>query len=246
MDPNSRLIVAIDVPDESSAKMLVSTLGDDVRFYKIGLEAFAAGWAHSVIEYAIRRNKQVMVDLKLYDIPETVARATKAVVGLGATFLTVHARPQTMTAACEAAVGSQLTILCVTVLTSLSVEDLEAEHSTTTDPGGLAIKRVMSCLPMGCFGYVASPLELAALRTVEAINNLPRFTLVVPGVRPGVATDDHKRCATPGEAIRAGADHIVVGRPIRDAASPRHAAVSIQTEIFGTLATMAPAGTVSL
>jgi orotidine-5'-phosphate decarboxylase len=227
MDPRDRLIVALDVPSVDAAETMVTRLGDAVTFYKIGYQlAFAGG-----LDYApklIQSGKRVFLDLKLHDIANTVAAGVKSVARLRASFVTVHAFPQVMQAAVEAR-ESGLRILAVTVLTSLNDADLaEAGYATTV--AALAARRAAQARAVGVDGLVCSPEEVANLRRIVG----DRLTLVTPGIRPaGAEVGDQKRVATPAAAIAAGADYLVVGRPIIAASDPKAAAEAIVAEIVG-------------
>src|SRR6187401_3312223 len=221
-----RLIVALDLPTLREAEAMVERLGDSVFFYKIGYQlAFASGLAF--VDELIRGGKQVFLDMKLHDIENTVGKGVESVARTGVTFLTVHAYPQTMKAAVAARAGSQLKILAVTVLTSYDDIDL-AEAGYSSDVDALVARRAQQAHDMGIDGLVCSPEEASPLRL--AVGNDMLF--VTPGVRPeGSAHGDQKRVATPGQAIRAGADYLVVGRPITGAADPKRAAKAIVDEI---------------
>lgn len=225
-NPRDRLIVALDVPDVDAAKALVGTLGDTVNFYKVGMQlAYAGGldFARALAD----DGKQVFIDLKLLDIANTVKHGLESLAGLGATFATVHAYPQTMRAAVEARGDSGLKILGVTALTSLDEKDLvEAGYSRT--PEDLVEFRVRAALDCGIDGVVASPLEARRIREIAG----PNLTIVTPGIRPmGADVGDQKRITTPGDAISAGADYLVVGRPVIAASDPAAAANAIVDEI---------------
>jgi orotidine-5'-phosphate decarboxylase len=226
MDARDRLIVALDVPSVAAAQAMVERLGDAVSFYKIGYQlAFAGGLP--LAETLIRANKQVFVDLKLHDIGNTVAKGVESVAKLGATFLTVHAYPQTMHAAVDARAGSKLRILAVTVLTTYDDADLAAAGYDFTVPE-LVAERAAQARDIGIDGLVCSAEEAVSVRGVVGV----RMALVTPGIRPaGAAADDQKRVMTPARAIAAGADYLVVGRPILEAADPKSAAQSIVAEI---------------
>lgn len=222
-----RLIFALDVPDIGEAKRLVTRLADSVVFYKIGLELATSPHYFELLRWLIDQNKKVFADLKLYDIPATVAAAVRQLSRSGASFLTVHGDRAIMEAAAGAK-GDRLRILVVTVLTSIAPRDL-AEMGIGLGLGELALLRAKQAVAAGCDGVIASGLEAAALR-----HALGREALIVtPGIRPadGARNDDQRRVVTPTLAFRAGADHIVVGRPIRDAADPYRAAAAIQDEI---------------
>jgi len=227
MDPRERLIVALDVPSLDAAQAMVARLGSAVSFYKIGYQlAFAGG-----LDYAselTQSGKRVFLDLKLHDIGNTVAAGVKSVAGLGASFLTVHAYPQVMQAA-VAAREHNLRILAVTVLTSLNDADLKEAGDATT-VAELAARRAAQARDLGVDGLVCSPKEVANLRRIGGAG----LILVTPGIRPaGSDTGDQKRVATPAAAIAAGADYLVVGRPIIAAPDPKAAAAAIVAEIAG-------------
>lgn len=228
--PRDRLIVALDVPSVTAAEAMIDRLGDSVTFYKIGYQlGYAGGLA--LAKQLAGRGKKVFLDLKLHDIGNTVARGVESVAGLGATFLTVHAYPQTMKAAVEARAGSPLKILAVTVLTSYDDADLHAA-GYRLNVSELVEARARQAQALGVDGLVSSPEEAAALRKVVG----DQLNLVTPGIRPaGSATGDQKRIMTPARAIAAGADYLVVGRPVMDAADPKAAAEAIHTEIAQAL-----------
>ena len=226
LDPRERLIVALDVPSVAEAEALVVRLGDTVSFYKIGYQlAFAGG-----IDFASAlagAGKHIFLDLKLHDIGNTVARGVESVARLGATFLTVHAYPQTMKAAVEARAGSGLKILAVTVLTSYDDGDLHAA-GYRLGVSDLVEARAQQAQVLGVDGLVCSPEEAASLRKIVG----HQISLVTPGIRPaGSATGDQKRIMTPARAIAAGADYLVVGRPVMEAPDPKAAANAIVAEI---------------
>jgi orotidine-5'-phosphate decarboxylase len=226
MTPRERLIVALDAPTGEAARTLVERLGDSVSFYKIGMELIYGGEGLALAEALIGEGKQVFIDLKLHDIPNTVERATAQIARLGATFLTVHAYPQTMRAAQAGAVGSGLKLLAVTVLTSSDDSDL-TEAGYAFGARELVSRRAGQAEAIGLAGIVASPAEAATLRAEGR-----RLTLVCPGIRPaGGDAGDQKRVATPARAIADGADYLVVGRPITAAADPRAAAEAIVAEM---------------
>jgi orotidine-5'-phosphate decarboxylase len=227
-----RLIVALDVPDIPAARALVGQLGDSVVFYKIGLELFMSGGFFEFLDWLRGRGNKVFVDLKFFDIPETVARAVKSLAERGADFCTVHGNQAIMEAAARAKSGG-LRVLAVTALTSLDRGDLD-DLGFQCDVGALVLSRARRALAAGCDGVVSSGLEVATLK--KEIGG--KLVCVTPGIRPvdNTAESDQKRVMTPAAAIRAGADYIVVGRPIRDARDPRAAAEAIQHEIASTLA----------
>jgi orotidine-5'-phosphate decarboxylase len=229
--PRDRLIVALDLPGTGLAEAMIARLGDSVTFYKIGYQLAYAGGLPLVRQLA-DAGKKVFVDLKLHDIGNTVARGVESVASLGATFLTVHAYPQTMKAAVEGRAGSGLKILAVTVLTSYDDGDLHAA-GYRLGVADLVEARAQQAQVLGVDGIVCSPEEAAALRKIVG----HQMHLVTPGVRPaGVAVGDQKRVMTPGRAIAAGADYLVVGRPVLEAADPRAAAEAIVAEITQALA----------
>jgi orotidine-5'-phosphate decarboxylase len=227
-DPRDRLIVGLDVPTAIEAEALVARLGDSVTFYKIGFElVFAGGLV--LAERLAGSGKRVFIDLKLHDIGATVEKATRQVARLGATFLTVHAYPQTLRAAAEGKGDSGLKVLGVTVLTSWDAADV-TEAGYSEDPAGLIARRVRHTREAGVDGVICAPTDLAIVRGVAP----SPFLAVTPGVRPaGAALGDQKRVATPREAIAAGSDHLVVARPIIAAEDPRAAAEAILAEIAG-------------
>lgn len=231
LDARERLIVALDVPSTAEAEALVARLGESVWFYKIGYQlAFAGGL--SLASVLIAAGKQVFLDLKLHDIGNTVARGVESVAQLGATFLTVHAYPQTMKAAVEGRHGSKLRLLAVTVLTSYDDADLAAA-GYELNVKELAAARAEQARDIGLDGLVCSAEEAAELRNVVGRG----MVLVTPGIRPaGSAGGDQKRIMTPARAIEAGADYLVVGRPVLEAGDPKAAADAIVAEIDKTKA----------
>ena len=226
LDARERLIVALDVPAVKAAEAMVARLGDSVWFYKIGYQlAFAGGL--SLAAELIAAGKQVFLDLKLHDIGNTVTKGVESIAQLGATFVTVHAYPQTMKAAVEGKRGSTLRILAVTVLTSYDDADLAAA-GYEMDVNELAAARAAQARDIGVDGLVCSAEEAATLRSIAGA----RMVLVTPGIRPaGSAAGDQKRIMTPARAIEAGADFLVVGRPVLEAGDPKAAADAIVAEI---------------
>ncbi|MGC1695821.1 MAG: orotidine-5'-phosphate decarboxylase [Pseudolabrys sp.] len=226
MNPRERLIVALDLPSVQAAESMVTKLGASVSFYKIGYQlAYAGGLAFAAD--LIKAGKQVFLDLKLHDIGNTVAKGVASVAQLGATFLTVHAYPQTMKAAVAAKGNSGLRILAVTVLTSYDDADL-FEAGYKLDVGALVAQRATQARAAGVDGLVCSAEEAANLRKIVG----PKMALVTPGIRPaGAKADDQKRIMTPAKAIAAGADYLVVGRPVVEAADPKAVAEAIIAEI---------------
>jgi len=226
LKPRDRLILALDVPDVAAAQAMVERLGDSAGTYKIGYQlAFAGGLPFA--EALARAGKRVFLDLKLHDIGSTVARGVESIARMGASFLTVHAYPQTMKAAAAAKAGSALKILAVTVLTSYDDADLAAAGYELA-VGELAAARAEQARDIGIDGIVCSGEEAAMLRPVVGAG----MVLVTPGIRPaGAAAGDQKRIMTPTAAIAAGADYLVVGRPILEAVDPKAAADAIVAEI---------------
>lgn len=226
-----RLIVALDVPDADAARALVLRLDDAATFYKIGMELCMAPGFFELMSWLKDAGKRVFVDLKFFDIPETVARAVGNLSARGADFCTVHGNQSIMQAAAQAKSG-QMKVLAVTALTSLDQGDLD-DLGFQCNVAELVLSRARRALAAGCDGVVSSGLEVERLR-----REAPRELIcVTPGIRPveNRVTADQKRVMTPTDAIRAGADYLVVGRPIRDAADPRAMALSVQAEIAAAL-----------
>jgi orotidine-5'-phosphate decarboxylase len=231
VDRRERLIVALDVPTPGEARALVERLGESVRFYKIGLELFMSGGYFELLDWLVARKKKVFADLKLYDIPETVRRAVANLRGRGIEFVTVHGHRSIMAAA--AAEKGDMRVLAVTVLTSFDRKDL-AEMGASVEVGELVLSRARGAAETGCDGVIASGLEAPKLKA-EFGN---RLLVVTPGIRPveDRPTDDQKRTVDVDQAFRNGADYIVVGRPIRQAADPRAAAEAVQATIASIFA----------
>ncbi len=225
LEPRDRLIVALDVSSVEAAQAMVAKLGDAVSFYKIGYQlAYAGGLGY--VATLIDSGKRVFLDLKLHDIGNTVGQGVKSVAKTGASFLTVHAYPQTMKAAVDAREGN-LRILAVTVLTSYDDADLAAAGYDFT-VAELVAERAAQARGIGVDGVVCSAEEAAKIRTIVGT----KMSLVTPGIRPaGAAAGDQKRIMTPAKAITASADYLVVGRPIIAAADPKAAAEAIVAEI---------------
>jgi orotidine-5'-phosphate decarboxylase len=224
-----RLIVPLDVPTADEARALAETLGDAVSFYKVGLELFATGEGMALARELKAAGKQVFLDWKLHDIGTTVQRAAAVLAGSGCDFLTVHGEPQVMASAVRGVAGSNLKILAVTVLTSLSDPDL-AEMGYAEGARALVGRRIHQAIAAGCPGVVASPHEAALARSLGGKD----FLVVTPGVRPDwSAKNDQARAATPLEALMAGASHIVCGRPITAANDPQAAALRVAAEMAG-------------
>lgn len=225
VETRDRLIVALDLSSVEAAEALIARLGDSVTFYKIGYQLAYAGGL-SLVPKLAERGKKVFADLKMHDIGNTVAKGVESVAKLGATFLTVHAYPQTMKAAVEAR-GSSLKILAVTVLTSYDDDDLHAA-GFRFGVSDLVEARALQAQALGVDGLVCSGEEAATVRGIVGA----QMALVTPGIRPaGSAVGDQKRIMTPGRAISAGADYLVVGRPVVEAADPKAAAEAIVSEI---------------
>lgn len=221
---NERLIFALDVPDAEEARSLVTRLGDAVVFYKLGLELFMAGGYFELLAWLHERGKKTFVDLKFFDVPNTVASAVRRLRSRGATFATVHGNDEILKAA--AAEKGELKILAVTALTSLDEGDLK-DLGFAVDVPALVLSRARRALALGCDGVVSSGLEAERLRTELGA----KLLIVVPGIRPVANVDDQKRTVNVEDAFRLGADYIVVGRPIRAAADPAAAAADIQRRI---------------
>jgi orotidine-5'-phosphate decarboxylase len=223
-----RLIVALDVPTPQEARALVEKLGDAARFYKVGLELFTAEGYFELLAWLNARGNKVFADLKLYDIPQTVRRAVANLRRHGATFLTVHGHRSVMEAAAREKGGMK--ILAVTVLTSFDQRDLE-EMGSRRSVEELVLARASGAAESGCDGVISSGLEAQALK--KAFGS--RLLVVTPGIRPvqSKPADDQKRTVDVAQAFANGADYIVVGRPIREAPSPRIAAQEIQSTIAG-------------
>ena len=229
VDAGERLILALDVPSLDEARQLLDRISDSVQFVKIGLELFTTAGPR-IVEEARKRSKRVFLDLKFLDIDETVRRATAQVADMGVEFLTVHANRKALQAAVEARANSsqtRLKLLAVTVLTNFDSQDLR-DMGIQLSVTELVSARARLALEVGCDGVVASGEEPSAIRAQVG----PGLLIVTPGIRPSDrGRDDHARVATPAEAIAAGSDYLVVGRPIRDAADPRHAAEAIVREM---------------
>ncbi len=228
-----RLIFAMDVPDCDRARELATELGDAVTFYKIGLELMMSGGYFELLDWMLARDKKVFCDLKFFDIPATVGSAVRQLKDRGASFVTVHGNQSIMEAA-AANKGDSLKVLAVTVLTSLDRGDLD-DLGFDCDIESLVISRARRALEAGCDGVISSGLELPKLR--EYIDS--KLLVITPGIRPvdNKPAGDQKRVVTVETAFANGADYIVVGRPIRDAAEPRAAAEAIQASIAAQMET---------
>ncbi|WP_299873364.1 orotidine-5'-phosphate decarboxylase [uncultured Sulfitobacter sp.] len=226
---DDRLIVALDVPNAVAGLNLAERIGADVGFYKIGLGMLTGGGLALANELKQEHGKRIFLDMKLFDIGATVEAAVRGLAQFDLDFLTVHGDPHVVRAAKEGAAGSDMKILAVTILTSLDRADLDAALIQPGDVQDLVITRAGRAFEAGADGVIASPQEAAAIRALpEAAGRL----IVTPGVRPaGAALGDQKRVATPAQAIKDGADHIVVGRPIWQAPDPAEAAQSVLLEL---------------
>ena len=230
VDHKDRLIFALDGPEADQAKQLVNELGASVGFYKIGMELMMTGDYFDLLDWLVEKDKNVFVDLKLFDVPATVSKAVKRLSKRGAYFTTVHGNQSMMEAA--AAEKGDLKVLAVTALTSLDQGDLN-DMGFTCDVQELVISRAKRALSSGCDGIVASGLELEHIRNEVD----QKLVIVTPGIRPVLnrPTDDQKRVVTVEQAFQWGADHIVVGRPIKNATNPREAAELIQETIANSV-----------
>ena len=219
-----RLIVALDVATPNEAKVLVERLGDAARFYKVGLELFMAGGYFELLEWLVQRGNKIFVDLKFFDVPETVRRAVANLRGRGVSFATVHGNQAMMEAAAQE--KGEVKILAVTVLTSLDRGDLD-DLGFSCDVERLVLSRARRAMQAGCDGVISSGLEAQKLKAEFQ----DKLLVVTPGIRPVKNEDDQKRTVDAAQAFANGADYIVVGRPIRSAADPRVAAQAIQRTI---------------
>ena len=226
---HARLIFALDVPTRAEATAWIYRLGDAVSFYKIGMELLTSGEYFGVLEDLAARGKQVFVDLKFFDVPATVASAVKGLTRYPVKFCTIHGNDGMMQAA--AAVKGDIQLLAVTALTSLDERDLR-DLGFACDPRALVVSRAKAALAAGCDGVVASGQEAGDIRAAVG----ERLLVVCPGIRPVSNTDDQKRTVDVAQALAAGADYIVVGRPIRQAEDPRAAALAIQAQIAAAVA----------
>ncbi len=223
-----RLIFALDVPNLEEAQALISNLGDSVEFYKLGLEVFLSGHYFELMAELKGKGKKIFADLKLFDIPATVAAAVRQLAKHEINFCTVHGNDSMLKAAADA--KGDMQILAVTALTSLDQGDLD-DLGFQCDARTLVLSRAKRALALGCDGVVSSGLEVSALREYTD----PRLITVCPGIRPIHNDDDQQRVMTPFQAIRDGADYLVVGRPIRTASDPTSAAEAIQEDIARAL-----------
>jgi orotidine-5'-phosphate decarboxylase len=228
---NERIIFALDVNSAQQAKKLVKRLESHIRFYKVGLQLFLAGW-FPIVHWIAERGHKVMLDLKFYDIPQTVKLAVGQLTARGVTFATVHGNEPIVEAAVQA--KADVKILAVTVLTSFGREDVESFFGLRCELEEMVLERARRAINSGAEGIVASGAEAPRLRSELGDD----FLIITPGVRPAgtdAGKDDQKRIVTAGLAIRGGADHIVIGRPIRDAADPISVIESMQDEIEASL-----------
>lgn len=230
LDARDRLIVGLDIPTIGEAEAIVSAIGDDVLFYKIGYQLVFAGGLEFARDLA-KDGKKVFLDMKLLDIDNTVAKGVENIVKMGMSMLTLHAYPKAMRAAVEAAKGSDLCLLGVTVLTSMDEQDV-IDAGYEYDPHTLVLRRAEQARAAGMGGIVCSAEESAAVRKIVG----PDMAIVTPGIRPaGSDKGDQKRVMTPADALTAGSSHLVVGRPIVKAADPKAAARAILDEMRGAL-----------
>ena len=228
---DDRLIVALDAPNIIAGMDIVNKLGATVSFYKIGLGMLTGGGLALADELKQEHNKRIFLDLKLFDIGATVEAAVKGIAKYEPDFLTVHGDPNVVKAAKEGASGSNLKILAVTILTSLDREDLDANLYKPGNINDLVVERADLAFQAGADGVIASPLESQKIKVLES--SAGRL-IVTPGIRPkGAELGDQKRISTPGEAIKNGSNHIVIGRPIIQSANPKLAAHNILAEING-------------
>lgn len=228
---DDRLIVALDVPNVVQGLEIARRLGDQVSFYKIGLGMLTGGGLALANEMKQEMGKRIFLDMKFFDIPATVEAAVRGIARFDLDFLTVHGDPHVVRAAREGAAGSGLKILAVTVLTAMDRADLDASMIVPGEMADIVTERADRAFAAGADGVIASPHEAARIR---ALPSAASRLIVTPGVRPtGTAANDQKRIATPADAVRAGADHIVVGRPVWNAADPAAAARAIVAELAG-------------
>ncbi len=229
MMADDRLIVALDVANVVQGLEIARQIGDAVSFYKIGLGMLTGGGLALANELKQEHGKRIFLDMKFFDIGATVEAAVRGIAQYDLDFLTVHGDPQVVRAAKEGAAGTNLKILGVTILTSLDRADLDANLIKSGDIGQITLERAHTALEAGADGVIASPHEAALIRALPVANGR---LIVTPGVRPaGAASNDQKRIATPASAISAGADHIVVGRPIWQDPDPRKAAQTLLGEL---------------
>ena len=228
---DDRLIVALDYANALKGLEVAQSLGDSVSFYKIGLGMLTGGGLALARELKDEMGKRIFLDMKLFDIGNTVEAAVRGLAQQDLDFLTVHGDPHVVRAAMQGAAGSDMKILAVTILTSLDRADLDATLIKPGDINEITVERAALAFEAGADGVIASPHEAAAIRALpQAQNRL----IVTPGVRPtGSEIGDQKRVATPADAVRNGADHIVMGRPITTAPNPRKAVEAVMAELAG-------------
>ena len=230
VDARDRLIVALDLPDVPTARRLVDELGDTVTFYKVGLSLQLAAGVNDFIDDLIRGGKKVFLDYKYYDIPETIAKAVGRAAKLGVSFLTIHGSSAIIRSAVQAKGDSDLKLFTVTVLTSMDVDDIREMGYTNSTVEDLVLCRSRMALDAGCDGVISSGREVEKIK----LQTKGKLLVVTPGIRPaGSGTDDQKRIATPGQAIGAGADYLVIGRPVTQPVdgAPKQAAQAIVNEM---------------
>ena len=228
---DDRLIVALDVPNVVQGHEIAQRIGDQVSFYKIGLGMLTGGGLALANELKQEMGKRIFLDMKFFDIPATVEAAVRGIARFDLDFLTVHGDPHVVRAAREGAAGSGLKILAVTVLTAMDRADLDASMIVAGEMADIVTERADRAFAAGADGVIASPHEAARIRALPSATGR---LIVTPGVRPaGSAANDQKRIATPGDAVRLGADHIVVGRPVWSAPDPVAAARAIVAELAG-------------
>jgi orotidine-5'-phosphate decarboxylase len=227
MDIRDRVIVALDVPDVAQARSIVGMLGEEATFYKVGYELAFVGGLDFARDLAAS-GKKVFLDLKLHDIPNTIEKGVGQIARMGMTFLTVHAYPQTLAAAAKGAAGSTLGVLGVSVMTSMDDADL-ARAGYGIGVQDLVARRARQIQEAGCSGIICSAVDIGTVKRAVGES----LAIITPGIRPaGSALADQKRVMTPGEAIRAGVDNMVIGRPITGAADPKAAMRAILNEIL--------------
>jgi len=232
IDASERLIFALDVPSVDEARELIRQLEGVVSFFKIGIELYVSSGL-AIIPELVQQNKKVFLDLKYFDVPETVKSAVERVASLGVSFLTIHGNGQIIKAAVEGRGNAPLKLLSVTVLTSLDSDDMK-DLGFECSVEDLVIRRATKALEAGCDGVITSPREADKVRDLATImkGQDHKFLIVTPGIRPkSSARDDHKRLSHPADAIQAGADYLVIGRPIRESLDPRQAAKDIISEM---------------
>ncbi|MDC9701182.1 MAG: orotidine-5'-phosphate decarboxylase [Alphaproteobacteria bacterium] len=233
LEPKDRLILALDLPSVNDARYLVDKIGETVSIYKIGYRLGYAAGGLELAQQLVEQGKQIFLDFKLHDIPQTVSQGIKSLSRTGASFLTVHAYPQTMRAAIKGRGAGDLTLLAVTALTSYDDTDA-AEAGYALNIHDLTARRARQACESGMDGLIIAATEAKDIRAIIA----PHIELITPGIRPfGALANDQKQTMTPGEALKAGADRLVIGRPILSANDPKEAAKQIMDEINEALTT---------